>query len=160
MLDAQLCFLLTMLFKENLMENVETVQYGEVLRLWRVLVTDFQPPYASRKMLLQECIVNFSFGASEDPRKAIVWETQIRQGQSTTKKKIDDCTRTGVLLKALANGSELHVNWAINLVLNAYRVESCSEMQRELQDDLGMKQWPTGGGAEAMAVGGGQGKQS
>ena len=105
--DAQLYFILTMLL-ENLTEKVETVEYGEGLRLERLLVTDFEPHLASRKMALQQGLLQFSFGVSEDARTGIDrLETQIRQYQSTTKKKIDDDTRTGVLLRSLANGSEL-----------------------------------------------------
>ena len=65
-----------MLLKENLI--------SEGLRL---LVTDFEPYFVSLKMVLQQGFVNFSFGASEDPRKRIDrLETQIRQNQSNRKK--------------------------------------------------------------------------
>ena len=78
MLDAHLYSILSMLAKENLMEKVKTVDYGEGLRLWRLLVTDLKPKFASRQMVLQQGILNFSFGATEDPRKGIDrLETQI-----------------------------------------------------------------------------------
>ena len=87
-LDEQLYLILTMIHKENLMEKVETVKYGEGFRLWRLIVTDFEPQFASRKMVLQQGIIKFSFGASEDPRNGIDrLGTQIRQYQSTTKKE-------------------------------------------------------------------------
>ena len=42
-LGTQLYFIWAMLFEENIMEKVETVQYGEGLHVWRLLVTDFEP---------------------------------------------------------------------------------------------------------------------
>ena len=73
-------------------------------------------------MVPQQDILNVPFSASEDPRKGIDrLETKIRQYHSTTKKKIDDDTRTGVLLRALANGSELHNNVGDHVVLNTYQ---------------------------------------
>ena len=89
---------------------------------------------------------DFSFSASD--------ENAIRQYQSTTKKKIDDVTRTGVFLGALATNSGFHKKLGGHLVLR--RVS----MKREIQDFLGMKQWLTPGRAEVMAVGSGKGKQT
>ena len=160
-LDAQLYFILTILLKENFMEKkkVETVEFGEGLRLLQLLVTGFEPQCACRKMVLQQGILNFSFGASEDPRKGIDrLEKQIRQYQSTTVKKIDDDTRTKVLLTALEDGNESHKQLGDLLVLNAYRVESFSEMKRGSHFYLGMKQWLTPGAAD-LIVGSGTGKQ-
>ena len=93
MLGARLYFILTMLFEENLMEKVETVEFGEGLRLWILLVTDFEPRFASRKMVLQQGIFHFSFGASEDPHKgSIVWIRESDSIRRPPKKKIDDDT--------------------------------------------------------------------
>ena len=46
-LDAQLCFILTMLFKENVVDKVGTVEYGEGTRLWRLFGTKCEPELAS-----------------------------------------------------------------------------------------------------------------
>ena len=156
-LDAQLYFILTMLLKENMMEKLETVEYGEGLQLWRLLMAEFEPKFASRKMALQQAYLNFTFNKDEDPRKGIDrLETQIRQYQAATKKTVDDDTRTGVLLKALAGGSELQKKLGDHLVLNAYRVDTFIEMKREIQEYLGVKQWLVpGGSAEVLAVGAG-----
>ena len=61
------------------------------------------------------------------------------------------------LLRAFAKGSELHKKLRGQLVLNASRVESFSEMKREIQDYFGMKQWLTPGAPEVMAVGSSKG---
>ena len=122
-LDAQLYLIQTMLLKENLMCNDETVEYGEVLRLRRLLVAESEPEFVGRKMVLQQGALNFSFGASEDPWKGI-------------DRRIDRDTRMGFSLSALANGSELENKFGDHLVLHAYRVESFSEMEREIRDDL------------------------
>ena len=161
-LDAQLYFILTMLLKENMMEKVETVEYGEGLHLWRLMMVEFEPKFASRKMALQQAYLNFTFNKDEDPRKGIDrLETQIRQYQAATKKIVDDDTRTGVLLKALAAGSELQKKLGDHLVLNAYRVDNFIEMKREIQEYLGVKQWlAPGGSAEVLAVGKAGGKAS
>ena len=161
-LDAQLYFILTMLLKENMMEKVETVEYGEGLHLWRLMMVEFEPKFASRKMALQQAYLNFTFNKDEDPRKGIDrLETQIRQYQAATKKIVDDDTRTGVLLKALAAGSELQKKLGDHLVLNAYRVDNFIEMKREIQEYLGVKQWlAPGGSAEVLAVGKADGKAS
>ncbi|CAK0871008.1 unnamed protein product [Prorocentrum cordatum] len=129
-LDAQLYFILTMLLKENMMEKLETVEYGEGLLLWRLLMAEFEPKFASRKMALQQAYLNFTFNKDEDPRKGIDrLETQIRQYQAATKKTVDDDTRTGVLLKALAAGSELQKKLGDHLVLNAHRVDTFIEIK-------------------------------
>ena len=47
MLDAHLYFPVTKLLKENLMEKVETVEYGEGLRLRGLLVAEFESTFAS-----------------------------------------------------------------------------------------------------------------
>ena len=60
-LDAQLYFIQTMLLKENMMEKLETVEYGEGLQLWRLLMAEFEPKFASRKMALQQAYLNFTF---------------------------------------------------------------------------------------------------
>ena len=57
-LDAHLFFTLTMLLKEHFVEKVEAVEYGEGLRLWRLLVTDFEAQFASRKLVLQQDILS------------------------------------------------------------------------------------------------------
>ena len=118
--------------------------------------------FASRKMALQQAYLNFTFNKDEDPRKGIDrLETQIRQYQAATKKIVDDDTRTGVLLKALAAGSELQKKLGDHLVLNAYRVDNFIEMKREIQEYLGVKQWLVpGGSAEVLAVGKAGGKAS
>ena len=46
-LDAQLCFMLTMLVDAHLMEKVDMADFGEGLRLWRLRVTDVDPKFAS-----------------------------------------------------------------------------------------------------------------
>ena len=75
-----------------------------------------------------------SFGASVYLRKGIDrLETQTRQHQVTVKKKIEDETRAGVLLTALANGNELQKKLCEHLALNAYRVEPFAEMVLENQ---------------------------
>ena len=56
-------------------------------------------------------------------------ETQIPQ---YTKEEIKDDTRTGVLLRALAKGSELQGHLGDRLVLNAFRVESFADMKRSI----------------------------
>ena len=123
--------MLTMLPNKILIDVVETVEYGEGLRLWRLLVTDLEPQIVSRKMVVVHGFLNVSFGAAEVPRKGIDRvETQFRQHQSTTWKKIDDHMRTGVLSRELANGRELHKKLGDRLVANAYRVETFSEMRR------------------------------
>ena len=87
-------------------------------------------------MVLQQGSVNFSFGACKDPRKGVdLLETEVRQYQLTTKKKIDDDTRNGDFLRSLANGNELNKK---KLVLNAYQVESFSEKKCGIHDFLGM----------------------
>ncbi|CAK0797196.1 unnamed protein product [Prorocentrum cordatum] len=118
---------------------------------------EFEPKFASRKMALQQAYLSFTFNKDEDPRKGIDrLETQIRQYQADTKKTVDDDTRTGVLLKALAGGSELQKKLGDHLVLNAYRVDTFIEMKREIQEYLGVKQWLVpGGSAEVLAVGAG-----
>ena len=74
-------------------------------------------------MVLQQRLFIFSFGASEDPRKGIDrLEIQIREYKVTTKKHIEDDTRTRVLLSALANDSEVQKKLGDHLVLNACRV--------------------------------------
>ena len=61
-------------------------------------------PAAQGKMVLQQGILDFSNGACEDPRKGMDrLETQIRQHSTTTKRNIDDDTRTRVSLRAVAN---------------------------------------------------------
>ena len=80
-LDAQLSFIFTMLPKKNLLEQVETVEDGEDLSLWRLFVTDFEPTFSTRKMVLRS-ILSLSFGASADPRNGICrLVTQLRQYQ-------------------------------------------------------------------------------
>ena len=93
--DAQLYFILIMFLKENLMEKVETVEYGEELRLWRLLATDVKPKFASRKTVLQLGIVNFHVRCKGGSPAGIGrMETQVRQYLTTTKKKIDEHLRT------------------------------------------------------------------
>ena len=140
-LDAQMYFILTMLLKEDLMEKVQTVEYGEGLRIWQLLVTDVEPKLASRKRV---CSRGFSISRSVQVR--------IRGRESIVHKRTSDSTsqppgrkltmKRGqeFLLRAFANGSELHRNLGHHLVLNACRVESFSELKREVRDHLGMKQ--------------------
>ena len=63
-LDSQLCFKLTMLLDAHLMKKVDRAENGEGLRLWRLRVTDVEPKFARRKMVLQQSFLTFSFGPS------------------------------------------------------------------------------------------------
>ena len=65
-------------------------------------------------MVLQHGVLDFSFSASEG---------SAERNRSSGKKKIDDDTRTGVMRRTRANGSDLHKNFGDILVLNAYRTE-------------------------------------
>ena len=85
-------------------------------------------------------------------------ETQSGKHQVTVKSENDDDTRTGVLLRALGNGSELQKELGDHTVLNAYRVESFADMKREIQEYLGMKEWLTRGAAAVCSIAG-KGKQ-
>ena len=71
------------------------------------VATDFEPKFASLKIVVQQCILNFASGVSEDPRKGVDrLETQIRQHNRTTKRNMDDDTRTRVLLRLFAHGRD------------------------------------------------------
>ena len=147
---AQQQFILTRLVQQNIIEKVGTVEYGEGLRLWRLLVTDFKPKFASRKMVLQKGNLNFSFGASEDPRKGIDrLETEVRQRGKLT------MTRGQEFLSCERQRMQKKLSYQLGL--NACRVESVSEMKREIRDYL-EKQWLTSGAAEVMVIGDGDGK--
>ena len=60
------------------------------------------------------------------------------------------------LLRALANGRELHQQLSDLLVSKAYRVESFCEVKRGIRDCHGMKQWLTSGAAKILALGSGK----
>ena len=53
-LDTQLYYVLTMLIKGNALDKVELVEYGEGLYLWRLLVTEYEPQWESRKMAIHQ----------------------------------------------------------------------------------------------------------
>ena len=52
MLNAQCHIILTVILKETLTDMVETDEYGEGVRLWRLFATDFEPNFVSLMIVL------------------------------------------------------------------------------------------------------------
>ena len=96
--DAQLHLIVTMLLKGTFMDKVKWswgVAIVEITDCGYGSSLNLRHKFDNRKMVLQQRFINFSFGASEDPRKGIDrLEIQIRQYKVTTKKEIEDDTRT------------------------------------------------------------------
>ena len=99
--------------------------------------TDFEPKFASLKIVLQ------------------MHSQQIRQHNRTTKRNMDDDTRTGVLLRVLAHGRDWQDQLGDHLRMSRSVI---SDKKSDIQDYLGMKQWLIPGTGDVMAIGGGMGK--
>ena len=63
-------------------------------------------------------------------------------------------TRTGVLLRVLANNNELQKKLGDHPVYHAYRVESFGDVKLDTQEYPGMKRWLTPGATEVLSIGG------
>ena len=72
--DAQVYFILTVLLKENLMEKVKPIGNGERLRLWKSLVTDFEPQVANRRCRGMEFSISGSLQVRIRAKESIVWK--------------------------------------------------------------------------------------
>ena len=139
--DGQLFFVLTMLLKDRAMDKVELVDANCGLQLWRKLTQEYEPKWKSRHLSRHQAILNFKF-----PDDVIAgfdqFEKELRQYHAITGKHIDEDTKSGVILGALAKSSnEKHRDLANHLVLNSYRLDSYNKMFVEIREILGTKKY-------------------
>ena len=139
--DGQLFFVLTMLLKDRAMDKVELVDANCGLQLWRKLTQEYEPKWKSRHLSRHQAILNFKF-----PDDVIAgfdqFEKELRQYHAITGKHIDEDTKSGVILGALAKSSnEKHRDLANHLVLNSYRLDPYNKMFVEIQEILGTKKY-------------------
>ena len=139
--DGQLFFVLTMLLKNRAMDKVELVDANCGLQLWRKLTQEYEPKWKSRHLSRHQAILNFKF-----PDDVIAgfdqFEKELRQYHAITGKHIDEDTKSGVILGALAKSSnEKHRDLANHLVLNSYRLDSYNKMFVEIPEILGTKKY-------------------
>ena len=139
--DGQLFFVLTMLLKDRAMDKVELVDANCGLQLWRKLTQEYEPKWKSRHLSRHQAILNFRF-----PDDVIAgfdqFEKELRQYHAITGKHIDEDTKSGVILGALAKSSnEKHRDLANHLVLNSYRLDSYNKMFVEIREILGTKKY-------------------
>ena len=139
--DGQLIFVLTMLLKDRAMDKVELVDANCGLQLWRKLTQEYEPKWKSRHLSRHQAILNFKF-----PDDVIAgfdqFEKELRQYHAITGKHIDEDTKSGVILGALAKSSnEKHRDFANHLVLNSYRLDSYNKMFVEIREILGTKKY-------------------
>ena len=160
LLDSQLYYVLTMLIKGSALDKVTLVEYGEGLHLWRLLVQEYEPQWRSRNMALHQAIRNYQL--SDDVILSLDgFERLLRQYQTATKKEIDDETKFSIILSSLSRNSsnQKHADLAEHLILNSHRLETYSEMKREIREILGTKKY-LHKDVEVNAVGKGKGKSS
>ena len=92
-------------------------------------------------MSRHQAILNFKF-----PDDVIAgldqFEKELRQYHAITGKHIDEDTKSGVILGALAKSSnEKHRDLANHFVLNSYRLDSYNKMFVEIREMLGTKKY-------------------
>ena len=123
------------------MDEVELVDANCGLQLWRKLTQEYEPKWKSRHLSRHQAILNFKF-----PDDVIAgldkFEKELRQYPAITGKDIDEDTKSGVILGALAKSSnETHRDLANHLVLNSYRLDSYNKMFLEIREILGTKKY-------------------
>ena len=139
--DGQLFFVLTMLLKDRAMDKVELVDANCGLQLWRKLTQEYEPKWKSRHLSRHQAILSFRF-----PDDVIAgfdqFEKELRHYHAITGKHIDEDTKSGVILGALAKSSnEKHRDLANHHVLNSYRLDSYNKMFVEVREILGTKKY-------------------
>ena len=156
-LDTQLYYILTMLLKGTAIDKVSLVEYGEGLYLWRLLISEYEPKWKTRKTATHQAILNYELGpdvmASLDG-----FEKLIRQYKSMTSKIIDDDTKAGIVLSALSRSvaDQRHQELAEHLVLNAHRVNTYDEIKTEIREILGTKKYLNMSRGDVGAIGKGK----
>ena len=139
--DGQLFFVLTMLLKDRAMDKVELVDANCGLQLWRKLTQEYEPKWKSRHLSRHQTILNFRF--TDDVIAGFdQFERELRQYHAIAGKHIDEDTKSGVILGALAKSSnEKHRDLANHLVLNSYRLDSYNKMFVEIREIFGTKKY-------------------
>ena len=107
----------------------------------RKLTQEYEPKWKSRHLSRHQAILNFRF-----PDDVIAgfdqFEKEFRQCHAITGKHIDEDTKSGVILAALAKSSnEKHRHIDNHLVLNSYRLDSYDKMFVEIREILGTKKY-------------------
>ncbi len=159
-LDTQIYFTLTMLLRDCGMDKVELVEHGEGLRLWRLLVADYEPKWKSRKTSMHQQILNYQFVGDDIAAGFDAFEKLIRQYTTLTKKKIDDETKAGVVLSAMTKSSSKKQNeLAEHLILNSDRFETYNQIRDQVKEVLGVKKhFGPGSSQDVAAIAKGKGK--
>ena len=109
------------------------------LQLWRKRTQEYEPKWKSRHLSRHQAILNFRF-----PDDVIAgfdqFEKELWQYHAITGKHIDEDTKSGVILGALAKSSNWkHRDLANHLVLNSHRLDSYNKIFVEIREILGKK---------------------
>ena len=140
----------------NALLKVKNVNEGEGLKLWRLLAQEYEPKqYKTRRMVQCQAVLGY---AAEDTDVWVVldkFENLVNEYQNGSGKTVDDETKAGVILRALANGDADQRDLSKHLVLNCHRIETYEQIKQELREIVGTNRFlgRSAGGVHAIAKG-------